>query len=233
MKFEKIPTIAVLCLLPVLIGLGLWQLNRAEQKRTFIIMQKQGMLAPPTELTPAMPEDPIALRYKAVTAIGRYDVEHQLLVDNQVRDGKVGYFVLTPFILESSSKAVLVNRGWIQADRDLKILPDIKIGQNQSQISGRINLFPSVGIKLPGADQPTEGWPTVVQVVDSAIVSKKLGYGLFPFMIELDKRLPEGYRREWLDITVMPPEQHVAYAMQWFGLAVLLAMLFVWYSRVK
>jgi len=31
----------------------------------------------------------------------------------------------------------------------------------------------------------------------------------------------------------MPPEQHVAYAAQWFGLAFLLGLLFVWYSRVK
>jgi surfeit locus 1 family protein len=233
MKFEKIPTLAVVCILPVLIALGLWQLDRAEQKRAFLDRQKQGMASPAVQLTAATPEDKEALRYKSAVASGHYDSDHQILIDNQIAEGKTGYFVLTPFILNESHKAVLVNRGWIQANQDRKLLPDIAIQTNQMQVSGRINHFPSVGIKLAGADQPTEGWPAVVQVADSAILSERLGYPVLPFMLELDKQAPEGYRREWREVAVMPPEQHVAYAMQWFGLAVALALLFVWFSRLK
>lgn len=233
MKFEKIPTVVVFCLLPILIALGFWQLDRAEQKRTLIAQQKRQSAAPSIQLTAATPEDQDALRYQSVTAAGRYDGDHQFLIDNQISEGKAGYYVLTPFILEGSNKAVLVNRGWIRANQQRKILPDLKIEHNQPDISGRINLFPSVGIKLEGVDQPAEGWPSLVQVADSAKLSEKLGYPVFPFMIELDKQSPEGYRREWREISVMPPEQHVAYAAQWFGLAILLALLFVWYSRVN
>jgi len=233
MKFEKTPTLVVLCLLPVLIALGFWQLDRAEQKRAFFAQQKQGMAAPVVQLTTATAEDKGALRYKPTAASGHYDGAHQILLDNQIADGKVGYFVLTPFILDDGNKAVLVNRGWIPAPQDRKTLPDIAIKQDQTQVNGRINHFPGVGIKLAGADQPSAGWPAVVQVADSAILSARLGYPVFPFMIELDKQAPEGYRREWRDIAVMPPEQHVAYAVQWFGLALALALLFVWFSRVK
>jgi surfeit locus 1 family protein len=233
MKFEKIPTLVVLCILPVLIALGFWQLERAEQKRAFLAQQKQSMSAPPVQVTAATPEDKEALRFKPAFAIGHYDSAHQILIDNQIAEGKAGYFVLTPFILNDGHKAVLVNRGWIQANQDRKILPDIAIQNNQTQVTGRINHFPSVGIKLAGADQPTEGWPAVVQVADSAVLSARLGYPVFPFMLELDKQAPEGYRREWREVAVMPPEQHVAYAMQWFGLAVALALLFVWFSRLK
>jgi surfeit locus 1 family protein len=233
MKFEKIPALVVLCILPLLIALGFWQLDRAEQKRAFLDRQKQGMAAPALQLTAATPEDKEALRYRPAAANGHYDAGRQILIDNQVAEGKAGYFVLTPFILDGSEKAILVNRGWIPASRDRKVLPDLTLRNNPAQVIGRINHFPSVGIKLDGADQPTAGWPAVVQVADSAVLSARLGYPLFPFMLELDKQAPEGYRREWREAKVMPPEQHVAYALQWFGLAAALALLFVWYSRLK
>lgn len=233
MKFEKVPTLVVVCLLPVLIALGFWQLDRAEQKRAFLDRQKQGMAAPALQLTAATPEEKEVLRYRQAAASGSYDSTHQILIDNQVVEGRAGYFVLTPFILDGSEKAILVNRGWIPASRDRKVLPDIAIRSNPTQVSGRINHFPSVGIKLAGADQPTAGWPAVVQIADSAVLSERFGYPVFPFMLELDKQAPEGYRREWREAAVMPPEQHVAYALQWFGLAAALALLFVWYSRLK
>ncbi|WP_374088303.1 SURF1 family protein [Methylomicrobium lacus] len=233
MKFEKIPTLVVLCILPILIALGFWQLDRAEQKRAFFAAQKNGMAAPVLQLTAATADEKDVLRYRSAVASGHYDGDHQILIDNQIAGGKVGYFVLTPFILADGNKAVLVNRGWVPAHQDRKTLPDPALQQNPAQISGRINHFPGVGIKLAGADQPSAGWPAVVQVADSAILSARLGYPVFPFMIELDKQAPEGYRREWREVSVMPPEQHVAYAVQWFGLALALVLLFLWFSRVK
>jgi surfeit locus 1 family protein len=235
MKFEKIPTLVVLCILPALIALGFWQLDRAEQKRALLDRQKQSLAAPALQLTAATPEDKEAQRYRQAAANGHYDSEHQILIDNRIVEGKAGYFVLTPFILDGSGsgKAILVNRGWIPASPDRKVLPDTAIRSEQTQVSGRINFFPSVGIKLAGADQPTAGWPAVVQVADSGVLSARLGYPVFSFMLELDKQAPEGYRREWREAAVMPPEQHVAYALQWFGLAAALALLFVWYSRLK
>lgn len=233
MKFEKIPTFVVLCLLPILISLGFWQLDRAEQKRAFFAAQKNGMAAPDLQLTVSTVDDKDTLRYRQAIATGHYDGDHQILIDNQIAGGKIGYLVLTPFILDQGNKAVLVNRGWVPAHQDRRSLPDVAIKQKQTKVTGRINHFPGVGIKLAGADQPSAGWPAVVQVADTAILSARLGYPVFPFMIELDKQAPEGYRREWRENAVMPPEQHVAYAVQWFGLAIVLAMLFVWFSRVK
>jgi surfeit locus 1 family protein len=100
-------------------------------------------------------------------------------------------------------------------------------------INGRINQFPSVGIKLAGAEIPTEGWPSVLQVIDAQILTKKMGYTLLPFQIELDQNLPEGFIRDWQKTTVMLPEQHIAYAIQWFSLALTLSILFIWYSNKK
>jgi surfeit locus 1 family protein len=42
-KFETVPTLAYLCLLSLLLTLGVWQLGRAEEKRTFLEQQAQGL----------------------------------------------------------------------------------------------------------------------------------------------------------------------------------------------
>lgn len=229
--FEKAPTLAYLCLLPLLIVLGIWQLGRAEEKRTFLKQQEQGSASSEIiQLSTSIEDNVDSLRYKKVQVTGNYDQAHQFLIDNQISAGKAGYFVLTPFILQGEAKAVLVNRGWVPLNQDRSVLPEVQVKEEQTVVRGRINRFPSVGIKLAGAEIPTEGWPSVLQVVDSEVLTKKLAYSLFPFQIELDKELPEGFKREWQATTIMMPEQHTAYAIQWFALAFVLTLLFIWYS---
>ena len=233
MRFKIIPTLVYLCLLPVLLALGMWQLDRSEQKRALLQLQEQAGATEILKLSAATEDQADALRYRQVEVSGRYDVAHQFLIDNQISGGKAGYFVLTPLVLTGETKAILVNRGWIPQNPDRKALPDLQINNAETIISGRINHFPRVGIKLAGAEIPTEGWPSVVQVVDSDVLAKKLGYSLFQFQIELDKELPDGFKREWQTSTIMLPEQHTAYAIQWFALALTLTILFIWYSFKK
>jgi surfeit locus 1 family protein len=231
MKFEKAPTLAYLCLLPLLIALGMWQLGRSEEKRIFLNQQEQGSASSEIiQLSSAIEDNADALRYKKIQATGHYDQAHQFLIDNQISAGKAGYFVLTPFVLQGETKAVLINRGWVPLNQDRSVLPDVQIKKEQTVVTGRINRFPSVGIKLAGAEIPTDSWPSVIQVVDSEILAKKLAYPLFPFQIELDKDRPEGFKREWQTTSIMLPEQHIAYAIQWFALAITLTILFIWHS---
>ena len=234
MRFKKAPTLAYLCLLPLLISLGFWQLGRSEEKRIILEKQEQGIASPEIiKLSGSGQYNIDELRYKKVRAVGHYDNEHQFLLDNQIKNGKAGYFVLTPFIFEEASEAILVNRGWVPLNQDRNILPEIMIKHQQAEIQGRINRFPGVGIKLAGAEIPTKGWPSIVQVLNNQILADKLGYKIFPFQIELDKALSEGYNREWQKTTIMLPEQHTAYAIQWFALAFTLTLLYLWYSYKK
>lgn len=233
LKFEIIPTIAYLCLLSLLLSLGAWQLRRSDEKQAFIKLEEQRLASGTLHLSANVEDDLDMLKYRHVTVNGSYDQAHQFLIDNQISDGKVGYYVLTPFILQGENKAVLINRGWVPLNKDRSILPDVPVDELQTIIAGRINSFPSVGIKLAGAEIPTDTWPSVVQRVDSGILAKKLGYPLFSFQIELDQDLPGGFKREWRTATIMSPEQHIGYAVQWFGLALTLTLIFIWYSIKK
>jgi surfeit locus 1 family protein len=234
MRFEKVPTLAYLVVLVLLCSLGTWQLSRSEEKRLFL--KQQELAAASTEiitLSNYIDMNADELRYKKIQVIGHYDTAHQFLIDNQFSAGKVGYFVLTPFIIQGGTTGILVNRGWVPLNLDRTVLPDVEIKDESTVVSGRINHFPSVGVKLAGAEIPTETWPSVLQLVDVNILAKKLTYPLMPFQIELDKDQQSGFKRDWQTTTVMLPEQHIAYAIQWFALAFTLTILFIGYSFKK
>lgn len=212
--------------LALLIRLGFWQLDRAEEKESLLAQQELSMSQEAIDLHSILGEVD-DFRYRKATLTGRYDPDHQYLIDNQIVNGRAGYFVLTPFQLEGTDRAVLVNRGWIPVNKDRRIMPVLTIGALKNTLLGRINHFPVVGIKLDGAEIPTENWPSVVQVVDIKILSDKLERSLLPFQIELDSTMTDGYVREWKRNISMTPEKHIGYAVQWFGLAITLTILFI------
>ncbi len=229
-RIKLIPFIAFLVMLLVLISLGVWQLNRAEEKRQIIALQDQRKDKEIVSLTDSTLDDHNKLLYNKVQVTGHFDINHQFLLDNQVRDGKAGYYVLTPIRLKNQTKAVLVNRGWLPLGRNRNELPEISLKAKELTVFGRANHFPSPGIKLAGAEIPGKTWPAVVQVVDAQVLAKYLGYNLFNFQVELDQNSPDGFKRDWKHKEVMPLEKHLAYAGQWFLLAMTLTLLFFKYG---
>jgi surfeit locus 1 family protein len=226
LKANLVLTLLFLAVLALLIRLGFWQLSRAEQKEQLLALQALSMSQAEVDLSTLLGEVK-DLRYRKTTIVGRYDQDHQYLIDNQIINGRVGYFVLTPFLLKGTGRSVLVNRGWVPLNKDRRVLPNLNIDEVENTLSGRINHFPVVGIKLEGAEIPTKNWPSVVQVVDINILSAKLGESLLPFQVELDAMMKDGYARNWKRNISMPPEKHIGYAVQWFGLAFTLTILFI------
>jgi surfeit locus 1 family protein len=233
MKYQRVPLIAYLCLLPLLLTLGFWQLDRAKQKQSIIDLQTQRQSTETISLTASLPEISDDFLYKNIKAEGQYDGQHQYLLDNQISKGRAGYFVFSPFRLKNQDKAILVNRGWIPLGQHRSDLPDISIENNETTLTGRINRFPTVGLKLKGAEIPTKSWPALVQVIDTKVLAEQLEYPLLSFQIELDKAADHGFDREWQKPLVMTPEKHIGYAVQWFLLALTLTVLFAKYGFKK
>ena len=203
-------------ILALLISLGNWQLDRAREKQAILDLQSARMNLDSIDISTLQLTDN-DLRYLPVKAGGWLDTSHQILIDNQVKDGRVGYFVLTPMKL-NASEAVLINRGWVAAGADRGVLPNVALTAVGASIKGKLDHFPSVGIRLEGADVLSEGWPSVTQLIDLDNVEERLGYRIMPYQILLNPIEPNGYNRHWVPMR-MGPEKHHGYAFQWFALA--------------
>lgn len=220
-----VPSLAVLALLPLLLGLGVWQLDRAEQKREMMRSQEAGGQSATLDLNEALPPYEAAEHRRAV-ARGRYDADRQFLLDNQVRDGRAGYHVITPLRLDGRQGAILVDRGWVPAPVKREKLPDVAVADGPRTVRGQIGDGPSVGIRM-GEAATGSRWPRRVAYMDYAYMDEALPYPLQArYLIELAPSAPNGYVREWRRVE-FGPERHVGYAVQWFALAGALVVIYL------
>lgn len=225
-QVSLIPTLATILLLPLLLGLGIWQLDRARQKEALQAQFAQQLTLPVVALDTLELSQPEAQRYRQISAHGDYDKEQQILLDNQVVQRQPGYYVYTPLRMSNSESAILVNRGWLPVGASRATLPDIDIAETKAFIQGRLSQPTNPGLQLDNtrAEQP---WPWPVQHIDYAELSATLGYPLLPMIVLLDPNANDGYRREWQpSFGGMGPERHRGYAVQWFALALTLIVIY-------
>ena len=199
--------------------LGQWQVGRAAAQRT-LERQFARATGPAHALSSALERVP---RYQRVEVGGRYDARHQILLDNITLDGRVGYYVLTP-LRRGDGALLLVNRGWVPQGASRGELPDIAVDDGLRTVTGRVDELPRAGIHLaaPGAVD----WPRVMNFPDSSEVAAALGGRVYPQILLLDPAVPDGYRRAWRP-PGLGPLRHLAYAVQWFALALTAVILLV------
>lgn len=219
-------TAVTLLLLPLLLGLGYWQLDRGRQKAALQAAFAERFQQPAVPLgeiyRPAEPEN----RYRHVVASGYYEGRQQFLVDNQVQNGQPGYHVLTPLRLKAGT-AILVNRGWLPLGVSRQTLPEITVSEKSVTVTGWLAQPTNPGLWWGEARGEDGRWPRVIPYVDYQGLSKLLNYPLQPVVILLDPQVPTGYVRDWQPrFGGIGPERHQGYAVQWFGLAASLIVLF-------
>ena len=219
------PTVATLLLLPLMTGLGIWQLERASWKQELVDMHEgRGRLSPIGLVAASEGGD---LQYRRVFARGHYDMEHQLLLDNRTFNGHAGYHVLTPLKLADLGKVVLVNRGWVPVGSSRAVLPEIPGTYGEVLVDATIKLPPKRFFRLGEMDEPNTTWPKVVQQLQLDSLGQMLGVKLEPLILLLDKEDQFGFIRDWKPVYGVTPEKHMAYAVQWFTLAVVLLMIYL------
>jgi surfeit locus 1 family protein len=217
-------TLLALALIVMLVSLGRWQLQRAAEKRVLFDSFAAGSAATRTiELeTPKLP------RYSQVEARGHYDGARQVLIDNMVHGESAGYFVITPFELQGGGW-LLVNRGWVPLGRSRAERPAVPVANDDRRIRGRADNLPSPGIQMGTPAVPAPPYPVVANFPAHGDIAKLLNvsdWTVAADVVLLDAKEPDGYVRDWA-APGFPPMRHVGYAVQWFGLALALFVIYV------
>ena len=217
-------TLLTCALIALLISLGRWQLRRAEEKR-----QLFDSFAAGADATQSIDlETPRLRRYQHIQASGHYDPARQILIDNMVTAGHAGYFVITPFALAGGGW-VLVNRGWVPLGASRAERPVIPVDAGIRILRGRADNMPSPGIEMGTKAQLAPPYPVVASFPSRGEIAQLLHESSWTGaadLVLLDFAEPDGYVRNW-SAPGLPPMRHVAYAVQWFALAVTLLGIYL------
>ncbi len=237
-------TIVVALGVVALVWLGIWQLDRLDERRAFNASVSARWQEMPLDLNiEALPDDASLLEYRRVTVAGEYDYDNQLFLTNQSLGagsgsglgGAPGVYLVTPLVYEDG-QAALVVRGWVPMD---EAEPEIVSNHNESATEG------IVGLMQESQTMPN-GQPVVIPTeaqrewnfISIDAIQPQMPYELLPYFI---LQLPEeGRSFTELPLRVEPIRltegSHFSYAIQWFMFATILGIgyiLFVRYSEQR
>ncbi|MDO4234617.1 SURF1 family protein [Pseudomonas sp.] len=216
------PTLVVLMLLPLMIGLGFWQLSRGQEKQQLVDTYAERRAAEPigseqleTSADPA---------FRRVHLRGSFDADHSVLLDNRMRDGKAGVELLQPFHDQASGLWVLLNRGWLPWP-DRRTPPAFATPGQPVNLVAWVYVAPGETFQLQ-VDPATVQWPRLLTALHPVALWAELGRGGFAFELRAEAG-PGTYDTHW-PVVAMGPEKHLGYAVQWFAMSLALLALYLY-----
>lgn len=213
-------TLVALILVPTMIWLGTWQMDRYGERSARNRLVADALAADPVPVERlAAPGDAVtrAERYRTVTAEGRFDTDDEVVVRRRTNaDDKVGFHVLTPFVLDDGG-VLLVNRGWIPADGPSQTtFPEVP-APPRGEITIRGRLMPDETTEASGIKN-LEGLPErQIMLINSEQEARRLGARVLGGYVAQTAPEPKGGTPEPLG---NPGKENAAlnyaYAVQWW-----------------
>ena len=200
--------------------LGLWQLDRLEQRRAFNQLVASRWDQEPLNLNEsALPTNLDDVGYRRIAATGNFDYANQVALKNQNRETGPGVKLVTPLLLPDG-RAVLVVRGWIPySEAKPEQWPQFNEATDAATIVGMLQKSQI----LPGAAAP-EGPQTEWFRVDIEAIQRQIPYQLLPvFLLQLPEPGRSYDALPYRDVPFAITEgNHFSYALQWFMFAAIL-----------
>ena len=165
--------------------------------------------------------------WRRVEVTGQFNESRQVLLDNRVSSGEVGYYVYTPFRLEGSGQTILVNRGWLHAPAQRSELPTLTETETTVTLLGELKKEPKTGILLKDvAPEQVKHGIYRVQNIELVELEELLEVKLAPLILRLGPSSNHRYKTEWSK-PGSDEQKHRGYAFQWFAFAATLLVIYV------
>jgi surfeit locus 1 family protein len=228
-------TLVVLLGMAVLARLGVWQLDRLAQRRAHNAEIVQQLAMPPLPLTgQSLPEDLSSLKYRRAAVQGKFDFSHQIVLQYQNWMDSPGIHLVAPLVIEGTSKAILVDRGWLPFDQATPGHWTQFDEPGQVGVTGFLQLSQALPAGMPSQGTPSEPKSEWYRI-DIQAIQAQMPYDLLPvYLLQSpaeagNTNLP--YRAEpEFDLSDGP---HLGYAIQWFIFSLLLGIMYVIYVYKK
>ena len=211
-------------LLILVLSLGVWQIDRGYNKKELenTFLERQSQPVKEIKYNEFLESD----LYRNVVLEGKY-LEKIFFLDNRIHNGKPGLKVFSPFET-TNNNLVLVSRGWIELE-DRSKLPTINTTKNVLKLQGVLRPE-SQDFVLENEEMNNKNNPILLQTVNLSELSNFLGKPLSPYILELSELSESAFVKTWQPIN-LSSFRHFGYAVQWFGLAVVLIVGYVFFLR--
>lgn len=210
--------LAVVCAFG-LARMGWWQLDRAAHKQALLDGIERAASAPLVPLA-ELDADSQQARFRAVGVRGEFLADRQVLLDNQMRDGRPGVRAYVPLRPANEQRLLLVDRGWLPWPDRAQPPPLATVPVGWQYLEGVLLDPPGAGLRLGPA--AAAGWPLLVTRIDLDQIERRLDLPLLDFVLE-DRAAP---RAQSIRAQMLPPERHRGYALQWFGLSLTVLVIY-------
>jgi len=231
MRFRPYPGMTIACaiLFAILCGLGLWQVQRLHWKLDLIATMNGHLAAPSLGLDQALTLPAAEAQYRRVGLTGRFDHAKEAYVFTTGAGGDAVYHVLTPFTADDG-RVLMVDRGLVTKDR---LDPASRAAGNvagEAQIAGVWRVPDRAGFFTPAPDSGRRIWYArdlaAIATVDHVTLAA-------PVLIEADATPNPGGWPKGGQTVVDLPNNHLSYAITWFGLAICLLGIWLAYHISK
>lgn len=232
-RFRRPSALAWLLLLSGLvlfIAAGVWQHGRAEAKRARIADWQALAEAPAQPMAPALAAR--AEGFDRVQVRGRW-LPQRYLLDNQVRDSRVGVEAYAP-LATADGAVLLVALDWLPYARPGGVPPPLPaLPAGEVGLTGTLAPPPAHGLRMGRDWSSAPDWPKLMPYFDLAEIAADSGLALAPRVLRPDPDPARPVAAAWRPVAGMPPERHLAYAWQWWSLALAIVIVFLVVHRPR
>jgi surfeit locus 1 family protein len=224
-----LPTLAAVVFAALTATLGQWQWGKAELKAARQAGYDRGGALPVLSWPEAEALGEAAFQ-RRVRLSGHFLPDYLVLLDNRVRDGRAGYHVITPLVLEQGG-AVLVNRGWLEASADRRQVPWVGTPTGPQRVEGILVRAQGRYLELAAGVEEGNLWQNLDLERYRAWLGAK-GDVLPDWLLLQTSPARDGLVRAWPKPD-LGMERHRSYAVQWFSLCALIVGLWGYFVVVK
>ena len=204
--------VAALVAAAIFIRLGIWQLDRRQQRRAHNALVSSRLDSAAVDVR-ALPSDTALVRFRRVTITGSPDYDHEVLLGARTHHGSPGVFLLTPFHVPGRDTAIVVNRGWVYSP-DGATVDESRWHDRDTTVVGYAEIMPaSGGVRY-------QSHPRVVSAMSHATVSAAVPYPVaYIYVVEAGDSTASPDRPARIGVPPLDEGPHLNYAIQWFGFA--------------
>ena len=225
-NFKSKILIFAIIFVPITISLGMWQSERANEKKLIIANYDKLLVSAPI----ALQKNQMLNNWQPIETTGTYE-DTIVYEDNAINNGKAGFKVYHLFRNDDGT-FIFIHRGFIERNLIKNNLPEVEIPTEKKSIYGT-TLFKQNNTFVKNIEESDS---RIIQEFNASLLIDKYPMlkdkYLHPFLFNLDIRDVNKYQPIEKPVN-MTASKHIGYAIQWFGLCAALIILTIYAYRRK